>query len=223
MADEGIRLRGILTLTGLEMRGFVAGVLLVFGLVPGATSWALAAGNASEGQAKTTVCAGCHNADGNSSVPNFPKLAGQGERYLVDQISDIKAGLREVVEMTGMTDGLSEQDIADISAFYASQMATTGQANPDTVALGESLFLGGNEAKGIPSCTGCHAPNGKGNAPAGFPLLAGQHATYIEGQLKKYRSGERAYDASSNMMRDIAANLSDAEIEALANYISGLY
>jgi cbb3-type cytochrome c oxidase subunit III len=204
------------------MRLFVSGLVLALGLT-GTANLVQAAGNASEGQAKTAVCAGCHGADGNSAVPNFPKLAGQGERYLTKQISDIKAGHRQVVEMTGMTDGLSEQDIENIAAFFASQPATTGMAKPETVEDGKRLFRAGNAAKGIPACTGCHAPNGKGNAPAGFPLIAGQHATYVESQLKKFQSGERAYDTNSNMMRDIAANLSDTEMKALANYISGLY
>lgn len=206
------------------MRVFVTGVMLTLSLgIAGAASQVLAAGNANEGQAKTAICATCHGADGNSATPNFPKLAGQGERYLVKQISDIKAGLRPVVEMTGMTDALSEQDIADIAAFYSSQTATTGKASADNIEYGQKLYRAGNPAKGIPSCAGCHAPDGSGNVPAGYPALAGQHATYTENSLVKFRSGERAYDANSNIMRDIAYNLSDVEIKALANYISGLY
>ena len=204
---------------GSIMRVFVTGLLLVLGMA----SLAQAAGDPKAGQAKTAVCAGCHGADGNSAVPNFPKLAGQGERYLIKQISDIKSGARVVVEMTGLTDGLSEQDIADIAAYFSAQNATVGKADPELVANGEKLFRAGNMAKGIPACTGCHNPAGQGNAPAGFPKLGGQHAQYIETQLQKFRSGDRMNDGESRMMRDIAANMSDAEIKALASYISGLY
>ncbi|WP_020410646.1 c-type cytochrome [Hahella ganghwensis] len=201
------------------MRVFVTGLVLALGLA----GLAHAEGDPKAGQSKTAVCAGCHGADGNSAVPNFPKLAGQGEKYLIKQIKDIKNGDRPVVEMTGMTEGLSDQDIADIAAYFASQPATVGKADPELVKAGEKLYRAGNMAKGIPACTGCHNPAGAGNAPAGFPKLGGQHGQYIEAQLKKFRSGERSNDGDSRMMRDIAANMSDAEIKALASYISGLY
>lgn len=195
-----------------------ASVVLSVGLAGSA----LAAGDPAAGQAKTAVCAACHGADGNSAVATFPKLAGQGERYLMKQIQDIKAGTRVVVEMTGLTDSLSDQDIADIAAYYASQSASTGAADPELVEQGQTLFKAGNAAKGIPACIGCHGPAGKGMAAAGFPRLAGQHPDYTTTQLKKFRAGERVND-DARMMRDIAANLSDAEIKALASYISGLY
>lgn len=183
---------------------------------------AMAAGDPAAGQGKTAVCAGCHGADGNSAVANFPKLAGQGERYLEKQIKDIKAGNRVVVEMTGLTDNLSNQDIADIAAFYAAQGATTGMADPELVERGKQLFEGGNAAKGIPSCMGCHGPAGKGIQAAGFPRIAGQHADYTVTQLKQFRDGNRQNDPNG-MMRGVAANLNDAEIQALASYIQGLY
>ncbi len=207
---------------GSKMRVLVSGLMLVLGAMS-VSGTVGAAGDAAAGQGKTAVCAGCHGVDGNSAVPNFPKLAGLGERYLEKQILDIKEGRRPIVEMTGMTENLSAQDIADIAAFYAAQPATTGQAKADTIELGEQLYRAGNSAKGIPACTGCHGPSGKGNAPAGFPRLAGQHASYTETQLVKFRSGERTNDGDTRMMRDIAANLSDNEIKALSNYIFGLY
>ena len=194
---------------------FTAAGLLAAGTVP-------AAGNAGDGAGKVAVCAGCHGSDGNSAVPAFPKLAGQGERYLIKQITDHKNGARSIVEMTGLTDALSDQDIADIAAFYASKTQTNGVADPELVEAGQKLFKAGNPAKGIPSCIGCHGPSGKGIASAGFPRLAGQHAGYIETQLVNFRSEARNND-ESRMMRDIAANLSDREIKALSSYISGLY
>lgn len=201
------------------MKGVISVLVLALGLV----GHTYAAGDANEGKAKAAVCAACHGADGNSAVPNFPKLAGQGERYLIKQIKDIKAGARPIVEMTGLTDALSDQDIANIAAFYAKQPIAVGAADPELVESGEKLYRAGNEAKGIPACSGCHAPTGIGNELAGFPRLSGQHAAYIEGQLIKFRNGERANDGESRMMRDIAANMSDKEIKALASYISGLF
>lgn len=181
-----------------------------------------AAGDPAAGQGKVAVCAGCHGADGNSAVASFPKLAGQGERYLDKQIHDIKGGVRPVVEMTGMTDNLSDQDIADIAAYYSSQSASTGAADPELLEKGKLLYQGGNAAKGIPSCMGCHGPAGKGIVTAGFPRLAGQHADYTAKQLTAFRAGMRENDPSG-MMRGVAANMSDAEIAAVSSYIQGLY
>jgi cbb3-type cytochrome c oxidase subunit III len=202
---------------GSCMIRLVAMLVLSLGLVNVA-----AAGDPAAGQGKAAVCAGCHGADGNSAVPTFPKLAAQGDRYLAKQIHDIKSGSRVVVEMTGLTDNLSEQDIGDLAAYYASQSSSTGAVDPALLESGEALFKAGNSAKGIPSCIGCHGPAGKGVAAAGFPRLAGQHGDYIAGQLTKFRSGDRMNDDSA-MMRSIAANLSDAEIKAVSSYISGLY
>ncbi len=180
------------------------------------------AGDAAAGQGKSAVCSGCHGADGNSAVPTFPKLAGQGDRYLAKQIGDIKAGTRAVVEMTGLTDALTPQDMADIAAFFAAQAPSTGAVDPALLEQGEKLFKAGNAAKGVPACIGCHGPAGLGMAAAGFPRLAGQHSDYTALQLRKFRAGERMNDDNA-MMRGVAANLSDAEIKALASYISGLY
>jgi len=184
---------------------------------------AQAAGNPEAGQSKAGMCVACHSADGNSLVPNFPKLAGQGAPYLLKQMKDIKAGERVVPEMIGMLDAFNEQDLQDLAAYFASQKGTTGAANADLVELGEALYRGGNLAKGIPACTSCHMPSGEGNVPAGYPKLSGQHPTYTEAQLKKFRSGERTNDGESRMMRDIAAKLSDAEITAVSSYIFGLH
>ena len=206
------------------MRVLVSGLVLALGVL-GTASLVQAAGNIEDGKRSAAVCAGCHGADGNSVTPAFPKLAGLGEKYLIKQIKDIKSKKRPIVEMTGLTDNLSDQDIENIAAFYNSQKSTTGQADPEQVELGRTLYKAGNSAKGIPACTGCHAPNGAGNEPAGFPQLAGQHAVYTEAQLKKFQAGTRGTsdDTVARMMQDIAANLSEKEIKALASYISGLY
>jgi cytochrome c553 len=199
------------------MKKIVACFLMTFGLV----GMAHAAGDAAAGQGKTAVCAACHGADGNSMVPNFPKLAGQGERYLVKQMQDIKSGVRVVPEMTGMLNAMSDQDMADIAAYFASQAGSIGAAKPELAAAGEMLYRAGNAAKGIAACTACHSPTGAGNAQAGFPALGGQHAAYTAKQLMNFRTETRNND-DAKIMRQVAALLSDKEIEAVSSYIQGL-
>jgi len=198
-------------------------VLVSLLLTLGITGLAHAAGDATAGQGKVIVCGACHGADGNSAAPNFPKLAGQGERYLLKQLKDIKSGARPILEMTGMLDNLSDQDLADISAYYASQQMSVGAANADLVERGEALFRGGKLAEGMPSCTGCHSPDGAGLAAAGYPKLGGQHAAYVAKQLTDFREGDRTNDGDSMIMRGIAAKLSNKDIEALSSFIQGLH
>ncbi len=191
-------------------------------LTLGISGLAHAAGDAAAGQGKIAMCSACHNADGNSMVPNFPKLAGQGERYLLKQLRDIKSGDRPVVEMTGMLDAMSEQDLADISAWYASQKGTIGAADPALVERGEALYQGGKIVDGMPACTGCHSPNGEGLDLAVYPKLNGQHSAYITKQLTDFREGDRTNDGDAMIMRSIAAKLSNKDIKALSSYINGL-
>ncbi len=181
-----------------------------------------AAGDAAAGQTKAAACASCHGADGNSANPDWPKLAGQHDKYLVKQLTDFKAGDRKNAMMAPMAAGLSEQDMADIAAFFASQTQNGGKADPAQVAAGEKLYRGGNVTTGVAACMACHAPNGMGNPQANFPSLSGQHAAYIVIQLKNFRSGERANDAGK-MMQNIAARMTDAEMLAVASYIEGLH
>lgn len=184
-----------------------------------------AAGDATAGQAKAAVCAACHNIDGNSAVPNWPKLAGQHAAYLERQITLIKSGDRAVPEMAGIVMMLSEQDIADIAAWFSSQSIAAGLADEALVASGETLYRAGNTGKDIPACMSCHGPAGKGNPLAGYPALAGQHAVYTEKMLKGFRSGQRwgNEDAPSKIMTDVANRLTDDEIRALAAYMQGLH
>ena len=180
-------------------------------------------GDAAAGQAKTAVCGACHGPDGNSIAPNFPKLAGQGNKYLLKQLHEIKDGKREVLEMTGMLTNLSDQDLADIAAYFSSQKGSVGAADAKLVERGQALFRGGDVEKGLPACTGCHSPDGQGLAAAGFPHLGGQHASYIEKQLTDFREGDRTNDGDSMIMRGIAAKMSNKDIKALASYIQGLH
>jgi len=195
-----------------------------------ASSLAFADGDAAAGQAKTAMCAGCHGADGNSPAASFPKLAGQGEKYLTKQLGDIKAGTRKVLEMTGMLNAFSDQDLADIAAFYASKSIQMAGAKEENLDRGESLYRGGNMETGVPGCTGCHSPSGQGNAPAGYPALGGQFSEYTAKQLRAFRTGAhepnneagRSNDGDTKVMRGVAAHMSDIEIEAVANFIAGL-
>lgn len=205
------------------MNRLLVSMLLALGICGSSHAAETAAGDASAGQAKTAVCGACHGPDGNSMAPNFPKIAGQGERYLLKQLHEIKDGKRVVLEMTGLLDNLSDQDLADIAAFYAGQKGTVGAADPNLVARGEALFRGGKLDQGLAACIGCHAPNGSGNAQAGFPHLGGQHADYIKKQLTAFREGDRTNDGDTMVMRSIAAKLSNKDIEALAQYIQGLH
>ncbi|WP_420233627.1 c-type cytochrome [Pseudomonas sp. ABY48] len=203
------------------MNKLIVSLLLTLGI----SGVAHAAGDAAAGQAKTAVCGACHGPDGNSMAPNFPKLAGQGERYLTKQLKDIKDGKRVVLEMTGLLTNLNDQDLADIAAYFASQKGGVGAADPKLVARGEALFRGGNLTKGLPACAACHSPNGKGIAAAGFPHLGGQHAQYTAKQLTDFRKEEagRNNDGDAMIMRTIARRLSDEDIAAVSSYIQGLH
>jgi cytochrome c553 len=186
---------------------------------------AFAKGDAAAGQAKSAICAACHGVDGNSMVPTWPKLAGQHEQYLVRQATLIKAGARMVPEMAGITPGLTEQDIEDLSAYFSSQTNNGGVADPLKVELGERIYRAGNAETGVPACMACHGPAGEGNPLAGYPVLAGQHSVYTAKMLKGFRAGENwgEKDAQSQIMNGSAAHLTDEEIEAVASYIEGLH
>lgn len=185
------------------------------------------AGDAARGKSLAVTCGACHGADGNSPAPAFPKLAGQGEKYLLKQMKDIRDGARPVPTMAGQVDNMSDQDLSDIAAFYASQARSGGQADPELLALGEKVYRNGVLERNVAACTACHSPNGNGNAPAGFPALAGQYAEYTAAQLRAYRQGYedpagRTNDGDTRIMRTTAFGLSDMEIEAVASYVAGL-
>lgn len=189
-----------------------------------------AGGDATVGQAKAAACTACHGADGNSFTPMFPKLAGQGEKYIAKQLKDFQSGARNNAMMAPMVIGKSEQDLADLGAFYASQKSTLVPAKTDLLDLGEKLYRGGNLDNGISACTACHGPNGEGIAAAGFPSLAGQWPEYISAQLKAFRAAgrndqtgaRRDNDGEARIMRDIAAKMSDQDIDAVTNFVSTL-
>jgi cytochrome c553 len=191
-------------------------------IVSASVQLAFAQGDAAVGQSKAALCATCHGAEGNSELSMNPKLAGQNATYITKQLMDYKTGVRSNPTMSAMVLNLSEQDMQDISAWYSSQQVTLQGADPKFVELGESLYRAGNKELAVPACSACHSPTGRGNAPAGFPSLGGQHAEYTLQQLKDFRAGVRQNDESS-MMRIVVERLTDRELEALASYVSGLH
>jgi len=185
------------------------------------TAGVQAAGDAAAGKTKSAVCMACHGADGNSPNPVWPKLAGQHTGYILTQLQHFKAGTRKNDLMSPMAVALSDQDMADLAAYFASQSQTAGTAAADQVETGERIYRAGNPSSKVAACMACHGPTGIGNAPANFPRISGQHAAYLEKALKDFRSGSRDNDLNK-MMRGVAANMTDAEITAVAQYVQGL-
>ena len=193
-------------------------------------------GDATAGQSKSAVCAACHGLDGNAADPQYPKLAGQHERYIARHLGLFKSGERNNAIMLGFSATLSPQDMRDIGAYFASQKALPGMADDTPVSegeyagmkfyqIGEKLYRQGDAARGIPACTGCHGISGSGNPGPAYPHLAGQHAPYVVAMLNAYREGAvfGKGDNANTVMSGVAKYLSDQEIAALASYIEGLH
>lgn len=180
-------------------------------------------GDAEKGKALSASCAACHGADGNSSNPEWPKLAGQGESYLIKQLTEYRNGKRKNAVMNGMAAGIkSDEDVMHLAAYYASSEAKPGQAkNKDIIAEGESIYRGGIVEAGVAACSACHGPTGSGNPTAKFPKISGQHAKYSLTQLQYFKSGERNND-TGKMMRNMAKKMSTAQMEAVSEYMAGL-
>jgi cytochrome c553 len=169
-----------------------------------------------------TVCIACHGTDGNSPAPVNPKLASQHPDYLNKQLADFKSGARKSVIMAGMAAMLTPEDMKNVAAHFGGQkQAPSAAQDKALVAQGEKIYRGGIAATGVPACGGCHGPAGSG-IPAMFPRLAGQHGEYIVAELIKFRNGERANDPGK-MMQMVAAKMSDKDMKAVAEYITGLH
>jgi len=199
------------------MKNVAIGLMLSLGLVAG-----VQAGDAEQGKKIAGVCAACHGPDGNSAAPSYPKIAGLGEKYILKQLKEFKSGARDNAIMKGQVAALSDEQMADLAAYFAGSKRTVGYAKADQVALGEKIYRAGNIATGVPACLACHGPNGAGMEAAGFPALGGQHADYIKSQLVSFQEDKRNNDASS-VMRDIAGRMSNKEVAAVAAYIQGLH
>jgi len=177
-------------------------------------------------QIVSSVCSACHNADGNSTLPTNPKLAGQQADYLVKQMKNFKADGGKPAErinpvMNAMIAAYTEEQMRDIAAFLSAQKRIGEIAkNPETIEFGRQIFRTGDQSKGLPACAGCHGPSGAG-VPAQYPRIAGQFAEYTESQLKSFRAGERTNDPN-RMMRMVTIKMTDTEIKAVADYVAGL-
>ncbi|MDR9389709.1 MAG: c-type cytochrome [Wenzhouxiangella sp.] len=182
-------------------------------------------GDPEAGQAKAATCGACHGQDGNSSVAEWPKIAGQHADYAARQTRMVRDQQRNVPTMYPMVMNLSDQDIADIAAYYEQQTIEPGVADEALVELGEKIYTAGNRDSGVPTCGACHGPSGRGIPGAHYPSVAGQHADYTADRLRRYRDGENngADDPYSNIMVAVAAQLTDEEIEAVSSYIEGLH
>lgn len=185
----------------------------------------MAAGDAENGKNLSATCAACHGMDGNSANPIWPSLAGQHEGYLSRQLQLFKSGERDNAMMAPMAAGLSDQDMADLAAYFGSQKLALKAANPELVELGKKIYQAGDKDRNIPACMACHGPTGQGNPLSGYPKLANQHAAYIALQLKAYKAGQKTAnpdDVNGQVMAGVAQYMTDEEIEAVASYLQGL-
>jgi len=191
-------------------------------------------GDPKAGQTKAGTCAACHGADGNSSDAQYPRLAGQHERYIAKQLKAFKAGERESPIMQPMAAALSAQDMRDIGAYFATQHGQAGVADESPVAagehagekywqVGERVFRAGNPKTGVPACLACHGPTGRGNPGPAYPSLGGQHSSYTLARMKFFHEGSDKAKAAAPAMVDIAQRLSDEEMQGLATYVEGLH
>ena len=185
------------------------------------SSSALPAGNPEAGATKATVCAACHGANGNSTNPEWPSLAGLGADYIAEQLKNFKDGTRANPVMMPMAASLSADDMADIGAYFNSLPNTGLEADPSFWQAGEKLYRGGDAGRQIPACLACHGPTGRGNDPAKFPALRGQQSGYVVKQLNDYASGARS-TGPNGVMQTIAKRLSPDDIRNLASYIQGI-
>lgn len=177
---------------------------------------------AQDAKTKAATCGACHGPDGNSVNPEWPSLAGQHPAYLVAQLQAFKGNVRKNPNMNAMAAPLSDQDMADLAGYFASQTLKVPSVDAEAAGAGAKVYRGGNAETGVPACMACHGPNGAGNVAANYPSVRGQHAKYTTLQLTAYKSGERATDPKS-IMRSIAARMSSEEIDAVSRYIEGLH
>ncbi len=182
------------------------------------------AGDATAGQGKAAVCGACHGMDGNSSDAQYPKLAGQNEEYISRQLHNFKSGKRQNPIMLGFASQLSDQDMADVGAYFMSKRSRPGVADPKLAKEGGKLYREGDAKRGIPACMACHGPDGRGNPGAAYPQLAGQHTQYLMRTLTAWHDGTTwGDDAHAKIMPAIAQRLTKQDITALSSYLEGLH
>jgi cytochrome c553 len=182
---------------------------------------ALAAGSVETGATKAIVCQACHGANGNSTNPEWPSLAGIGADYIADQLKNFKEGKRNNPVMMPNAMALTPGDMADLGAYFDSLTNTGLEADPSYWQAGEKLYRAGDPARAIPACMACHGPTGHGNEPAKFPALRGQQSVYVMKQLNDYASGARP-TGPNGIMQTIAKRLSTDDVRNVASYVQGL-
>ena len=217
----------------IGLAGVVACMALSFANVTAAAEGsAPVTGSAEAGAAKAAVCTACHGPNGNSSNPEWPNLAGQNAAYTNEQLALFKAKKRNNPIMAPIVEPLTEQDFADLAAYFSAQTPAGLEADPSYWKAGEALYKSGDATRSIPACTACHGPAGQGNSAAGYPSLRAQHSVYTVKQLQDYLTGNRYRDAAdttkvhttrnSVMMTTIAQRLTPEDIRNLASYLQGL-
>lgn len=202
-------------------------LLVTLGLLTSCSVWAQ--GDIEAGKQAAAVCAACHGNEGHSAVPLYPNLIGQNENYTKKQLHDFQLGLSSAGEqgrndpiMSAMAAPLSEQDIENLAAYFASLTPVDGEVTQDIADKGHTLYNFGDKERGLAACSACHGAKGSGMNLANFPRLAGQHPEYIKAQLEKFKTMDRNNDLNA-IMRDVAAKLTDEEIEIMAQYVTGLH
>ena len=180
-------------------------------------------GDATAGATKATACFACHGPGGNGAInPEWPKLAGQHSAYIYGELNDFKTSQRKNPVMLGQAAALSDPDMRNVAAYFATQKPVPGVASKDSIAVAEKLYRAGDAGRGLPAYAACHGPTGAGNSAAAFPRIGGQNAGYTANQLNNFKGGERGATGKGQMMAAVASKLSDQEIQALASYVSGL-
>lgn len=200
---------------------------LILTLLASCSTWAQ--GDIEAGKQKSVTCTACHGQEGNSTLTQYPNLAGQHAGYLEKQINEFKLGMQTQGKqgrmdpvMGAMAMGVDEQGAKDIAAYYASLPMADNTTPEESISAGKALYLAGDMERGITACVACHGPRGNGTSLSGFPKISGQHSDYIKAQLEKFRSGDRANDMNA-MMRDISKKLTDEDITTLSKYVGGLH
>lgn len=213
----------ILSRTLLPLSFLASSVAFAASAAPGMPPAGEARGDAAAGQAAALVCSACHGQEGKAILPTYPNLGGQHYSYLLRQMRAFKGGDRYAQLMMGQVDNLPDDTLKNIAAYYADKALQQNDPGTADLALGEKIYRDGLLDKGVPACSACHSPRGLGNGPAGFPVVSGQNAGYVDAQLKAYRAGERATDESyGQMMRGVVRNLNDEDIAAVSAYVQGL-
>jgi cytochrome c553 len=186
-------------------------------------------GTVQAGATKSAVCSSCHGPNGNSTNPDWPRLAGQSAVYIAEQLRLFKSGVRNNPIMKPLAATLNDQDISDVAVYYQAQTVTGLEADPSFWKAGEGLYRRGDKARNIPACIACHGPVGRGNIIGGYPALRAQESVYVVKQLNDYASGARyvgtnvaTVNPNSVMMLTIAKRLTPEDIRNVASYVQGM-